>query len=1196
MQTNAGGSPIIPGDPLEVTLSSSTVQKPTFTAPVPAVFPQVLYFRLFVTDAPGLLSDPDLVQINLVENNAPVADAGAAQTNKATNSTVTLSSTLSSDPDSDTLTRQWTQVDPSTNDPVTSGPTAVTLSNATAVSPTFVAPHFTAATTLKFKVVVTDVPYGAVSAPAFTTVQINANRAPAVGTPTTSGTKTVGGTGTITVPASAADADGDPVAGFTYQWIQTDSAGNPCSPTCAVANVALTPVSGTPRSATFTAPAYTVPGATLYFRLTVTDGFGASVQSANLTVALTNTAPTVPAAMQIRAGIDGSVVNPTRIYVGDDITVSAPSTDVDGGALTYAWSGRPCGGLGESLGCLLAGNNDSGYPGGSCRGITIANDPVTPGKASFTAPTPGANNPNRCGLRVVVTDAGGTATTRDFPILDLIANNAPVAVISPVPEKVLASTPAGPSVLALSGTSSTDADTNPAQPHAYQWEQIDPVTGDPVPVGAPSRGTFSTPNAISTGWTAPSTAPYTVKFRLRVDDGMSAPGTATTPNISVTTTRPGANAGSDRLVHPGQPVSLDGSASFDDGGRTLTYSWRQVSGPPVTLTGPLSATAGFTAPHLDFGDPSQVSVFELTTRNGLAASFDTMTVVNDPWGRATADAGTAQTVSTATPGVQLDGSGSATPSTGALTYSWTQTGGPTVTLSSATAQKPTFNAPVVTQAMGTQLLTFNLVVADGFSTSEVATTTVTVNPVLETPGAPTGVTVVRGNGQATVTFTPGIDGGSPIGTFLVLCLSGDGGNSPIVFSPPTGVTVTGLTNGKTYHCVAAGVNALGTGAISAASVGFIPSAPPSAPTNVSAVTGNGSATVSFTPGATGGEPSVLYVVQCTSSNGGATGGALTGSSPATVAGLTNGKTYTCTAYATHALGTSPVSAPSSSFVVGVPGAPAAPSSVLPGNGQATVSWAAPAVTNGGAITGYVVTPYIGTTAQPAQTFASTATTQAVAGLTNGTAYTFTVAAVNARGTGAASAKSGAVTVGTPSAPATASGTPGNATATVTFAAAANNGAAITGYQITPMIGSTPQTPQLFAGTGTTRTVTGLTNGTTYTFVVAAVNSRGTGPSITTGSVLVGGPSQPPLITAVAGNDSATVTWTAPANNGSAITGYIVTPIKAGVAQAPITFSASPLSRTISGLTQGASYTFRVAAVNARGTGPTSAVSNAVTPT
>ena len=50
MQTNAGGNPILPGDPLAVTLSNATAQKPTFTAPVAV---GDLYFKLFVTDAPG---------------------------------------------------------------------------------------------------------------------------------------------------------------------------------------------------------------------------------------------------------------------------------------------------------------------------------------------------------------------------------------------------------------------------------------------------------------------------------------------------------------------------------------------------------------------------------------------------------------------------------------------------------------------------------------------------------------------------------------------------------------------------------------------------------------------------------------------------------------------------------------------------------------------------------------------------------------------------------------------------------------------------------------------------------------------------------------------------------------------------------------------------------------------------------------
>ncbi|WP_410816491.1 putative Ig domain-containing protein [Micromonospora sp. 050-3] len=91
------------------------------------------------------------------------------------------------------------------------------------------------------------------------------------------------------------------------------------------------------------------------------------------------------------------------------------------------------------------------------------------------------------------------------------------------------------------------------------------------------------------------------------------------------------------------------------------------------------------------------------------------------------------------------------------------------------------------------------------------------------------------------------------------------------------------------------------------------------------------------------------------------------------------------------------------------------------------------------------------------------------------------------------------------------------------------------------------------------------------------------------------PATPVAPTATAGLASATVTWTAPASNGSPITSYIVTPIRNGVAQTPITYDASTTSRVISGLTVGANYTFTVAAVNSIGTSATSPASTAVVP-
>jgi hypothetical protein len=83
------------------------------------------------------------------------------------------------------------------------------------------------------------------------------------------------------------------------------------------------------------------------------------------------------------------------------------------------------------------------------------------------------------------------------------------------------------------------------------------------------------------------------------------------------------------------------------------------------------------------------------------------------------------------------------------------------------------------------------------------------------------------------------------------------------------------------------------------------------------------------------------------------------------------------------------------------------------------------------------------------------------------------------------------------------------------------------------------------------------------------------------------------VTATAGNQSAAVSWTAPSDGGSAITGYTVTPYAGATAQTPKTVTGT--STNVTGLTNGTSYTFKVKATNDVGTGPDSAASNAVTP-
>ena len=175
-----------------------------------------------------------------------------------------------------------------------------------------------------------------------------------------------------------------------------------------------------------------------------------------------------------------------------------------------------------------------------------------------------------------------------------------------------------------------------------------------------------------------------------------------------------------------------------------------------------------------------------------------------------------------------------------------------------------------------------------------------------------------------------------------------------------------------------------------------------------------------------------------------------------------------------------------------PPAPATPTATISGT-TATVSWVAPAPIAGSPTTGYVITPYVNGTAGSPYSTTGSATTQSFSGAATGSSYRFTVAAVNANGTSSPSAQSNAVTPATaPSAPAAPTATAGSTSASVTWVAPANNGSAITGYVVTPYVGTTAGTAQTFNSTATTQTVTGLTAGTAYTFKVAAVNAVGTG--------------------------------------------------------------------------------------------------------
>lgn len=183
--------------------------------------------------------------------------------------------------------------------------------------------------------------------------------------------------------------------------------------------------------------------------------------------------------------------------------------------------------------------------------------------------------------------------------------------------------------------------------------------------------------------------------------------------------------------------------------------------------------------------------------------------------------------------------------------------------------------------------------------------------------------------------------------------------------------------------------------------------------------------------------------------------------------------------------------------IGVPAMVNAPSTSY-SSGQVTLTWSAPALAGGSAITDYSIQYRAsGSSAWTTWAHAASATTSAtITGLTNGTAYEFQVAAINASGSGSYS-PTVAATPALPTVPSQVSGvvaSPDAAGVALTWTAPASGGSTITDYAVQYRVTGAGSwtTFAHAASTATSTKVTGLAAATQYDFQVAAVNERGTG--------------------------------------------------------------------------------------------------------
>jgi len=480
------------------------------------------------------------------------------------------------------------------------------------------------------------------------------------------------------------------------------------------------------------------------------------------------------------------------------------------------------------------------------------------------------------------------------------------------------------------------------------------------------------------------------------------------------------------------------------------------------------------------------------------------------------------------------------------------------------------------------------------------------------PTAPQSLAATAGSGSVSLSWAaPASNGGAAITGYNVYRGTSAGGESatPVATNvTATSFTDTGLTNGTTYYYTVAAVNSAGISPQSneaSATPVAVQATVPSAPQSLAAAAGNASVSLSWSaPASDGGSPVTGYNVYRGTSAGGESATPLATNVSArnfTDTTAANGNTYFYTVAAVNAAGVSPQSneAPATPQAT----APSAPSGLVAsgGDGSVSLSWSAPASDGGSPVTGYNV--YRGTSAggESATPLASgvTATSFTDTTAVNGTTYFYRVAAVNAVGVSPQSNEAPATphpAATVPAAPQSPTAAGGNGSVQLSWSApASNGGSAITGYNVYrgTSAGGEPATPVASNVSGTSFTDTGLVNGTTYFYTVAAVNAVGVSPQSAEVSATPQptAPTAPLAVTAGAGNGSVSLAWSVPASDGgSPITGYNVYrgTSAGGEPATPVASNVSGTSFTDTSAVNGTTYFYKVAAVNAVGTSPQSA--------
>lgn len=264
-------------------------------------------------------------------------------------------------------------------------------------------------------------------------------------------------------------------------------------------------------------------------------------------------------------------------------------------------------------------NEPLNYAWTQIAGPAVALSGANTAMPQFMAPYVTANTPLTFEL---IVDDGYNFSDPDTVDIVVVNNNTP-----PVAHAGNNGTVREGGTATLDGSNSYDPEGDAI---TYKWTQI---AGSFVATLLPND------QAVNPSFAAPAPGSGYVgevlRFRLVASDGKEFSAPSTVDVTVVQNSAPVADAGEAQTRNEGSMVGLDGSASSDPDGDTISYLWHQIGGPAVTLDDPTTVRPSFAAPYIASTTPVtlQLTVTDNDPFNPRSSSDTvvvTLTNVNDP--------------------------------------------------------------------------------------------------------------------------------------------------------------------------------------------------------------------------------------------------------------------------------------------------------------------------------------------------------------------------------------------------------------------------------------------------------------------------------------------------------------------------------------------------------------------------------------